>query len=157
MGEILCVLHAFLSHCISVTLVPLSLHSDILTGHLLYKQISTKITTDGPPFRAQPMDSHKELAVYTAFISFAGRDDVKKGEANTIVTSYNRNFTGRNDGNPKTHAFVTSPELVTALVIAGRLDFNPLTDSITAADGQFQCKTTLLVSFHLNLLLSSCF
>lgn len=63
------------------------------------------------------------------------RDDVKKGEANTIVTSYNRNFTGRNDGNPKTHAFVTSPELVTALVIAGRLDFNPLSDSLTAADG----------------------
>lgn len=63
------------------------------------------------------------------------RDDVKKGDANTIVTSYNRNFTGRNDGNPKTHAFVTSPEIVTALVIAGRLDFNPLSDSLTAADG----------------------
>lgn len=63
------------------------------------------------------------------------RDDVKKGDPNTIVTSYNRNFTGRNDGNPKTHAFVTSPELVTALVIAGRLDFNPLTDQLTAADG----------------------
>jgi aconitate hydratase len=63
------------------------------------------------------------------------RDDVKKGEPNTIVTSYNRNFTGRNDGNPKTHAFVTSPEIVTAMVIAGRLDFNPLTDHITAADG----------------------
>jgi len=63
------------------------------------------------------------------------RDDVKKGEANTIVTSYNRNFTGRNDGNPKTHAFVTSPELVTAMVIAGRLDFNPLSDYITAPDG----------------------
>ena len=63
------------------------------------------------------------------------RDDFKKGEANTIVTSYNRNFTGRNDGNPMTHAFVTSPEMVTALTIAGRLDFNPLTDTLTAADG----------------------
>ena len=63
-------------------------------------------------------------------------DDFKKGEANTIVTSYNRNFTGRNDGNPMTHAFVTSPEMVTALSIAGRLDFNPLTDTLTAADGQ---------------------
>lgn len=63
------------------------------------------------------------------------RDDVKKGEPNTIVTSYNRNFTGRNDGNPKTHAFVTSPELVTAMMIAGRLDFNPVTDTITAPDG----------------------
>ena len=62
-------------------------------------------------------------------------DDFKKGEANTIVTSYNRNFTGRNDGNPMTHAFVTSPEMVTALTVAGRLDFNPLTDALTAADG----------------------
>lgn len=41
------------------------------------------------------------------------RKDVKKGEANTIVTSYNRNFTGRNDANPATHAFVTSPEVRT--------------------------------------------
>jgi aconitate hydratase len=63
------------------------------------------------------------------------RDDVKKGDANSIVTSYNRNFTGRNDGNPQTHAFVASPEMVTALAIAGRLDFNPLTDELTAADG----------------------
>lgn len=69
------------------------------------------------------------------------RKDVKKGEKNTIVTSYNRNFTGRNDANPATHAFVTSPELVTALSIAGRLDFNPLTDSLTGKDGkQFKLK-----------------
>lgn len=64
-------------------------------------------------------------------------EDVPKGEKNTIVTSYNRNFTGRNDANPQTHAFVTSPELVTALVIGGRLDFNPLTDELVAADGNF--------------------
>ena len=51
------------------------------------------------------------------------------------MTSYNRNFTGRNDANPETHAFVTSPELVVALSIAGRLDFNPLVDELTAADG----------------------
>ncbi|KAH7637544.1 mitochondrial aconitase 1 [Dermatophagoides farinae] len=64
------------------------------------------------------------------------RKDIKKGEKNTIVSSYNRNFTGRNDANPATHAFVTSPELVTALSIAGRLDFNPLTDELTGADGK---------------------
>ncbi|KAL5278857.1 ACO2 family protein [Megaselia abdita] len=64
------------------------------------------------------------------------RQDIKKGDKNTIVTSYNRNFTGRNDANPATHAFVTSPELVTALSIAGRLDFNPLTDSLTGKDGK---------------------
>ena len=63
------------------------------------------------------------------------RKDVKKGEKNTIVTSYNRNFTGRNDANPKTHAFVTSPELVTAMAIAGDLRFNPLTDELTEKDG----------------------
>lgn len=63
------------------------------------------------------------------------RRDVKKGDKNTIVTSYNRNFTGRNDANPQTHAFVTSPELVTAMAIAGDLRFNPLTDELTAADG----------------------
>jgi len=64
------------------------------------------------------------------------RQDVPKGEKNTIVTSYNRNFTGRNDANNNTHAFVTSPELVTALSIAGDLSFNPLTDELTDADGK---------------------
>ncbi|KAI4503690.1 hypothetical protein M0802_001093 [Mischocyttarus mexicanus] len=64
------------------------------------------------------------------------RKDVKKGEKNTIVTSYNRNFTGRNDANPATHAFVTSPELVTALSIAGRLDFNPVKDKLKGKDGK---------------------
>jgi len=63
------------------------------------------------------------------------RKNVAKGEKNTIVTSYNRNFTGRNDANPNTHCFVTSPELTVALTLAGTLDFNPLTDKLTAADG----------------------
>lgn len=63
------------------------------------------------------------------------RKDVKKGEANSIISSYNRNFTGRNDANPATHSFVTSPDLVVAMTIAGRLDFNPLKDELTAADG----------------------
>merc|ERR1719357_448558 len=64
------------------------------------------------------------------------RQDVPKGEKNTIVTSYNRNFTGRNDANNNTHAFVTSPELVTALSISGDLSFNPVTDELVGADGQ---------------------
>jgi aconitate hydratase len=63
------------------------------------------------------------------------RRDVKKGEANSILSSYNRNFTGRNDGNPATHSFVTSPDLVVALTIAGTLDFNPLTDKLKDKDG----------------------
>ncbi|NP_001171859.1 aconitate hydratase, mitochondrial [Saccoglossus kowalevskii] len=64
------------------------------------------------------------------------RQDVKKGEKNTIVTSYNRNFTSRNDANPQTHAFVASPEIVTALAIAGDLSFNPETDSLRGANGE---------------------
>ena len=54
---------------------------------------------------------------------------------NSIITSFNRNFAKRQDGNPNTHAFVASPEIVTAFVIAGDLTFNPLTDSLTNKDG----------------------
>ena len=64
------------------------------------------------------------------------RKDVKKGVANSIITSYNRNFTGRNDANPATHAFVASPDIVTAMAFAGDLTFNPLTDSLTGSDGK---------------------
>ncbi|KAK4610150.1 Putative aconitate hydratase, mitochondrial [Fulvia fulva] len=62
-------------------------------------------------------------------------DGVKKGEANAIFTSYNRNFPGRNDGNRGTLNFLASPELVTAMSYSGRTDFNPMTDSIKTADG----------------------
>ncbi len=64
------------------------------------------------------------------------RHDVKQGDKNSIITSFNRNFTSRNDGNPHTHAFVTSPELVTAFAIAGRLTFNPVTDTLPDKDGK---------------------
>jgi len=63
------------------------------------------------------------------------RQNVKKGEKNTIVTSYNRNFTGRNDANPATHCFVTSPEMTVALTLAGTLEFNPMKDSLKCPDG----------------------
>ncbi|MCC7231669.1 MAG: aconitate hydratase [Bacteroidia bacterium] len=55
---------------------------------------------------------------------------------NSILTSYNRNFAKRNDGNPKTHAFVASPEIVTAMALAGHLSFNPLADSLTNSRGE---------------------
>ncbi len=64
------------------------------------------------------------------------RHDVKMGEKNSIITSYNRNFTGRNDGNPDTHAFVASPEIVTAFALAGKLTFNPLVDTLINAKGE---------------------
>jgi aconitate hydratase len=59
-----------------------------------------------------------------------------KKEKNTIIHSFNRNFSKRADGNPNTHAFVASPEIVTAIALAGRLDFNPMTDSLINEDGQ---------------------
>ncbi len=58
------------------------------------------------------------------------RHDVQKGDKNSIITSFNRNFARRNDGNPDTHAFVASPETVTAFALAGRLDVNFMTDEI---------------------------
>jgi aconitate hydratase A / 2-methylisocitrate dehydratase len=64
------------------------------------------------------------------------RDDIKKGERNTIVTSFNRNFPARNDANPETLAFIGSPEIVTALALAGRLDFDPLTDTLPGSNGE---------------------
>lgn len=65
------------------------------------------------------------------------REDEVKDRPNSIVTSFNRNFAKRNDGNPNTHAFVTSPELVAALTIAGDLCFNPLTDTLQNERGEW--------------------
>ena len=64
------------------------------------------------------------------------RPGADRNEKNTIVHSFNRNFSKRNDGNPNTHAFVTSPELVTALAISGRLDFDPVNDTLTNEKGE---------------------
>jgi aconitate hydratase len=63
------------------------------------------------------------------------RPDIADGETNVIVNSYNRNFPKRNDGNANTLAFVTSPDTVVALALAGTLDFDPRTDTLTAPDG----------------------
>lgn len=63
------------------------------------------------------------------------REGAEKQEKNSIVHSFNRNFAKRADGNPNTHAFVASPEMVAAIAISGRLDFNPITDTLTAENG----------------------
>jgi aconitate hydratase len=63
------------------------------------------------------------------------RHGAEKGEKNSIITSFNRNFKSRADGNPNTHAFVASPEIVTAFAIAGDLTFNPLTDTLLNEEG----------------------
>ena len=85
-----------------------------------FKQLSTKVFTNacGP------------------CIGQWDREGADKQEKNTIVHSFNRNFSKRADGNPNTHAFVTSPEMVAMLAIAGRLDFNPLTDTLTNDKGE---------------------
>jgi aconitate hydratase len=64
------------------------------------------------------------------------RSDLKGQEKNTIVHSFNRNFSKRADGNPNTHAFVGSPEIVAAIAIAGRLDFDPIKDTLINENGQ---------------------
>ncbi|HXJ99657.1 MAG TPA: aconitate hydratase [Gelidibacter sp.] len=64
------------------------------------------------------------------------RSDMKGDEKNTIVHSFNRNFSKRADGNPNTHAFVGSPEMVAAIAISGRLDFDPMTDTLINEDGE---------------------
>jgi aconitate hydratase len=68
------------------------------------------------------------------------RDDIKSGDKNTIVTSFNRNFRGRNDANNETLAFIASPEMVMALGLAGRIDFNPATDELETAQGKIKLK-----------------
>jgi aconitate hydratase len=65
------------------------------------------------------------------------RSDLKGDEKNTIVHSFNRNFSKRADGNPNTHAFVGSPEMVAAIAISGRLDFDPMNDSLLNEDGEY--------------------
>ncbi|MFZ1729152.1 MAG: aconitate hydratase [Bacteroidota bacterium] len=64
------------------------------------------------------------------------RHDVEKGNRNSIITSFNRNFTGRNDGNPDTHAFVASPETVAALALAGSLTFDFTKDTLINENGE---------------------
>lgn len=75
--------------------------------------------------------------------------DVRGKEKNSVISSFNRNFVGRHDSNPATHSFVTSPELVTAFAYSGRLDFNPLTDSIPVENSQTSFKFSPPVSREL--------
>ncbi len=63
------------------------------------------------------------------------RDDVKKGDKNSIISSYNRNFAKRNDGNPETLSFISSPEVVVAMAFGGSLKFNPLKDALKDSSG----------------------
>ena len=89
------------------------------------------------------MDTFNKLTGTRIFTNACGpcigqwaREGAEKQEKNSIVHSFNRNFAKRADGNPNTHAFVTSPEMVAAIAISGKLDFNPITDTLTNIHGQ---------------------
>lgn len=89
------------------------------------------------------MDTFKKFNNIRIFTNACGpcigqwdRAGAEKKEKNSIVHSFNRNFAKRADGNPNTHAFVTSPEMVAAIALSGRLDFNPITDTLTNKNGE---------------------
>ncbi len=89
------------------------------------------------------IDTFKKFDTVKIFTNACGpcigqwdRAGAEKQEKNSIVHSFNRNFAKRADGNPNTHAFVTSPEMVAAIAISGKLDFNPITDKLTNENGE---------------------
>ena len=99
------------------------------------EQVRATIARDGQMAALQAVGGNVLANACGPCIGQWNREDVPKGTRNSIVTSFNRNFRRRNDGNPETHAFVSSPEMVTALVLAGDITFNPMTDTIKDAQG----------------------
>lgn len=105
------------------------------------EQIRATIERDGPMQSLENIDGQVLANACGPCIGQWKRHDVKMREKNSILTSYNRNFTGRNGANPATHSFVTSPELLIAMSLAGDLTFNPLEDTLTSSSGrQFKLK-----------------
>jgi aconitate hydratase len=100
------------------------------------EQIRATVERDGQLGVLQAMGASIMANACGACIGQWRRTDVEKGEKNSIINSFNRNFAGRNDANPGTHSFIASPEIVTAFALAGRLDFNPLTDTLVNAAGE---------------------
>ncbi len=121
-------LAAVSKHCVPGTLCLGKQASEKLAG------ISKEKFSVCMPGTTQP--AHSWLTRCTVQSALSSLIACLAGEANSIITSYNRNFAARNDGNPATHAFVTSPELVTAFAIAGDLTFNPEEDTLVGADGK---------------------
>ncbi len=99
------------------------------------EQVRSTIERDGQMAALQAIDATVLANACGPCIGQWRREKLLDGTPNTIVTSYNRNFPRRNDGRSETMNFIASPEIVTALGLAGSLSFNPLTDELTAADG----------------------
>ena len=133
-----------------------SSYEDISRAASLAKQVAEKNLKTKAEFTITPgseqvrytierdgfIDTFHEIGA-TVFANACGpcigmwtRMGAEKKEKNSIIHSFNRNFAARQDGNPNTHAFVASPEITTAIAIAGRLDFNPLTDTLTNEAGE---------------------
>lgn len=133
-----------------------SSYEDISRAASLAKQVAAKKLKTKAEFTITPgseqvrytierdgfIDTFHEIGA-TVFANACGpcigmwtRMGAEKKEKNSIIHSFNRNFAARQDGNPNTHAFVASPEITTAIAIAGRLDFNPLTDTLTNEAGE---------------------
>jgi aconitate hydratase len=100
------------------------------------EQIRATIERDGQMKALQDVGGQVLANACGPCIGQWDRVDIEKGESNAILTSYNRNFRARNDGNSETMNFLASPEIVTAMAFAGRLTFNPLQDTLTDAQGR---------------------
>ena len=99
------------------------------------EQVRATIERDGQMQSLQDIDATVLANACGPCIGQWRRAGEEVGKPNTIVTSYNRNFPARNDGQAATMNLIGSPEIVTAMALAGRLSFNPMTDSLTGADG----------------------
>jgi len=111
--------------------------------HMYATHYPGEFRSAGRPVRTTPIYEKLKSIGATVLANACGpcigqwsRPEIKKGEQNTIVTSYNRNFPGRNDGKRETMNFIASPELVIALALGGNLSFNPLDDFLTGSDGK---------------------
>lgn len=103
-------------------------------------QIQNTITRDGQMKTFESVGATVLANACGPCIGQWKRDDVKSGDKNTILTSFNRNFRGRNDANMETLAFIGSPEVVMAMGLAGRIDFNPMTDELKGPNGSIKLK-----------------
>jgi len=100
------------------------------------EQVRSTIERDGQMSRLRDFGATMLANACGPCIGQWKRDEIQQGVRNSIVTSFNRNFPRRNDGNPDTLAFIASPEIVAAYALAGRLSFNPLDDLLTGPDGK---------------------
>ncbi len=100
------------------------------------EQVRATVTRDGQVEALEAIGATVLANACGPCIGQWNRPEITKGEANSIVTSYNRNFPARNDANPDTLNFIASPEIAVAMGLGGSLSFNPLTDTLVGSDGK---------------------